>query len=182
MTQSRPGSPTAWQGDWEARLTERLRARGFESAADYVATAPTASLIVLGHALGSDPTAPLYTGDGFAATQLERRLIDDAKRTGTLERCMRDLLVRQLHEHLPEGWHLEWGPDIPGDTTTAVWRRAIVFSQWGSEISLRYPEYEPAVDAVWDAMKASAIADGWLPSSADDPLLVDVFRRSWRGR
>lgn len=179
MTTRRGASLKAWHGDWEKRLTERLSARGFASATDYVANAPTASLITMGHALSTDPTAPLFYGDGFAAVQLERRLLDEAKRRGDVERCARDLLVRSLHANLPDGWRKDWGPDIPGDMTTAVWRRANALGGWSSSISVYLPEFDEAVQRVRVALRAAPIPEGWLPANADDPILVDVFGAHW---
>ena len=180
MTQPRRGaSLKAWHGDWEQRLTERLRERGFASATEYVATAPTASLITMGHALSTDPTAPLFYGDGFAADQLKRRLLDEAKRRGDVERCARDLLVRSLHAKLPEGWRIDWGPDIRGDATTPFWRHATALSNWTSSISVHLPECKVTLRRIADALDATKPPEGWLPVDADDPLLVDIFRRHW---
>lgn len=181
MTQQRrAASLRAWAGDWEQRLTERLRERGFSSATDYVATAPTTSLINLGHALGTDPNAPLFQGDGFAADQLARRLLDEAKQRGDVERCARDLLVRRLHEKLPEGWRKEWGPDVVGDMTTPFARRNSALASWSTVVSLRLPEYDETSLRVALAVRDASFPEGWLPADADDPLLVEFFRQHWK--
>jgi hypothetical protein len=175
----RRGSLAVWYGDWQQRLTDRLREHGFSSATEYVATAPTTSLILLGHALSTDPTVPLFQGDGFAADQLVRRLLDEAKGRGDVERCARGLLVRSLHQHLPDGWRSDWGPDIPGDLTTPVWHRASALGGWSASVAVHVPDCEDALDRVNAALCDAAIPEGWLPASADDPLLVELFRQHW---
>lgn len=183
MTQPRQprrgASLKAWYGDWGQRLTDRLREHGFTSATEYVATEPTASLITLGHALSTDPTVPLFQGDGFAADQLKRRLLDEAK-PGSIERCARDLLLRSLHEKLPEGWRKDWGADIRGDRTTPLARRASALGGWSSSIAVHFPEYDETLMRVALALRDSAMPEGWLPATVDDPLLVELFRRHWR--
>jgi hypothetical protein len=46
--------------------------------------------------------------------------------------------------------------------------------------------YESMAERVFDAMDAAGasgfLPSGWLPSSADDPLLVEIFREHWRER
>ncbi|KAB2909166.1 MAG: NUDIX hydrolase [Kofleriaceae bacterium] len=161
---------SAWRGDFDRRLTERLRERGFASATEYVAGQPAASLIALANGLGAD----------VAAVQLERRLFDEAKAAGAVERHLRDLLVRSLHEHLPEGWQLDWGPDVPGDTTTAWARRARTFAHWAPAGWLE--DYKDAIDAIIDVIAegGSPFPQGWLPMDADDPILVAFFQKHWR--
>jgi hypothetical protein len=127
---------------------------------------PGASLIHLADQLG--------TGD-VAAVQLEWRLIDEAETTGSMERCARSLLARALREDLPEGWQHEWR-DVPGDPSTPLFRKV------GALVSLivAMPDrYKPCAERVCDALNAAEIPVGWLPSDADDALLVEVFRRHW---
>jgi hypothetical protein len=127
---------------------------------------PQASLIQLADDLG--------TGD-VAAIQIEWRLIAEAELAGTMERCARSLLARALRYKLPEGWQREW-PGMPGDPSTPIFRkvRALV-----SLIVAMPDAYEAAAERVCDALNAAEIPVGWLPSGADDALLVEVFRRHW---
>jgi hypothetical protein len=155
----------AWRGDWQQRLKELLLARGFASVEAYAATSPTKSFIELAEDLGP--------GD-VAAVQLEWTYLDDAKRAGTVERCARDLLVRQLHAKLPDGW------TTARDSDAAVMPRVRATSAWSSSISSHLPEYKPLVRAIGDTMiRDDPFPIGWLPSSADDPILVEFFKHHW---
>ncbi len=161
----------AWEGDHARRLTARLQAHGYASATDFAAAFPRSSLVPLAATLGTTDVA---------AVQLERRLYDEAIERGTVERLARDLLVRELHEHLPDGWRREWGPDVPGDTTTPRWRRSMAATGWATAVG-SVPEYDAAADRVMFALRDQApFPDGWLPADADDPLLVAFFREHWR--
>lgn len=173
MTTGQSASLAAWQGDWHARLTDRLRGRGFTSATDYVADRATVSLLVLADELSEGH-------DDVAAEQIRRRLIAEARQGGNIERCARDLLVRSLHEKLPEGWHADWGVDVPGDRTTPIARRAIALGGWTSSISVHLPEYDDVLMGIALTLRDSSPPAGWLPSSADDPVLLEIFREHWR--
>lgn len=157
---------SAWQGDWQVRLKARLAARGFSTTEEFISTQPVKSLVTLADELGPDDVA---------AVQLEWSYLDDAKLRGTIEHCARDLLVRQLHEKLPGGW-----------TTTridmaAVWPRVNAMSAWASSISSRLPEYNEVVSAFSRRVQdENAFPVGWLPANADDPVLMDAFRRYWQ--
>src|SRR5262245_16485600 len=118
---STPIRLAAWDGDFEQRLSDRLRSSGFPSATAYAASRPTESLVALADTLSSRTDGPRDTRD-VAAFQLERRLPEEAQASGTLDHHARDLLVRRLHAHIPEGWRADWGPDVPGDVTTLRWR------------------------------------------------------------
>lgn len=160
----------AWEGDIEQRLTERLRARDFSSATAYAATQPTASLLVLADELGRLDVA---------AVQLERRLYAEAIATHSVERFARDLFVRLMHEHLPEGWHRDWGPDIPGDMSTPRWRGSQVRSGWAASIDA-VADYKATAGHMMRALRDEApFPEGWIPRDADDPLLVDFFSKHW---
>lgn len=161
----------AWEGDYAGRLKARLQARGYASASEFAAAFPRTSLVALAATLGTNDVA---------AVQLERLLYEEAIERGTVERFARDLLVREIHDNLPEGWRRDWGPDIPGDTTTARWRRSTAATGWATAVGSR-PEYDAAADRVMFALRDKApFPDGWLPADADDPLLVAFFREHWR--
>src|SRR5690606_28744637 len=118
---------TAWHGDWYERVKQRVKQRGIDTATAFADTQPTTSLLDLADELGKDDVA---------ASQLEKVLIDEAEETGTIERCARSLLVRELHEELPEGWHTEWDDSPMG----SAFRRAHACSSWITPLPDRYTE------------------------------------------
>jgi hypothetical protein len=152
--------------DWRERLCRELEARGFSSATGYADSQPLASLPELANSLGADE---------IAAMQLEERLVEEAEGNGTMERCARSLLARDLRQELPEGWQREWNEALE-ETHSPLFRKTGVFSS----LTMALPElYAPATERIRKAMDAATIPLGWLPDGADDPILVAVFDRHW---
>lgn len=148
-----------WDGDWENRIYDRVRARGFQLITDFADARPRASYRELTKELG----------DGVAVVQLETLLRDEAKKFGRSERFARSSLVRLLREHCADGWD-------SGDNFT--FRAARAFASWVSTLGVGY---ESAADRTWDLLKARRPPKGWCPDSPDDPLLKDVFREALFG-
>ena len=147
----------AWQGDWYERIIQRVRDRGFETVTAFGDAWPTTSLMSMADELGKDDVA---------AAQLERMLVLEAEETGNIRQCARSLLLRRLHEELPEGWHAQWDDD-------SLFRRASAFSGWTSGLGERY---KPGVYHVWDALIALPIPEGWLPADRDDAFILEAFK------
>jgi hypothetical protein len=157
-----PGQGHAWRGDWQERLTALLRARGFSSAREFAATAPTRSFVELAEDLGPGEVA---------AIQLQWRALDEAAGAGDVEGAARDLLVRTFHAMLPGGW---------SSPTTDRRRLAGAIAAWSSSVSSHLAEYKPRLVAMSHAMLAEdPFPTGWLPAVADDPVLVEFFRKHW---
>jgi len=157
---------TPWDGKWEQRLSERLKLRGFSSATDYANSRPTTSLVDLADDIGFED---------IAAVQIQWRLVAEARVRGTMEQCARSLLARALRAELPEGWHREW-IDEPGNPETPLFRKVSAFS----EVTVALPEEYRAISRrLHKAFDAENIVEGWIPEGADDPLIVDIFRRHW---
>lgn len=155
----------AWRGDWAQRLQSLLSARGFSSVRAFAATAPTKSYVDLAHELGP--------GD-VAAIQLQWAALDEARAAGEMEPLARDLLVRWLHGELPQGW------TTSRVERAIVWPRANAISAWASSISAHLPEYNSVVSSLSRIiLKENPFPLGWLPTNADDPLLVELFKRHW---
>jgi hypothetical protein len=151
----------AWEGDWRQRIKERLRERGFETTTAFVDSRPTASLLSLSRQLCQDMDV--------AAVQLQWVLIDEAEQSGTMERCARSLLVRELHEALPEGWHTTWDA-APGGSG-----RRLISACSGVYVAIPEP-CRDAFDRVEEALWNAAIPEGWLPAGPDDPILLEAFK------
>ncbi|HLM45826.1 MAG TPA: NUDIX hydrolase, partial [Myxococcaceae bacterium] len=85
----------AWQGNVKARLYERVRERGYDSLTAFAEARPTASLVALADELGEDD---------IAAVQVFSGLVAEAERNRKVTRLVRSQLVRELFQHLPNGW------------------------------------------------------------------------------
>ncbi|NVJ08113.1 NUDIX hydrolase [Myxococcus sp. AM001] len=142
----------SWQGNWKARLYERVRERGYDSVTAFAEARPTASLVALAEELGPDDVA---------GVQVFRGLVAEAERSKNFTRLVRGQLVRELYERLPNGWP----PVLEGDARMEV---AIALGQWFAYT----PEPDKdRVDRVGDALLANPPPPGWRPLGPDDALL-----------
>jgi hypothetical protein len=152
--------------DWQESLRRTLATTGFCSATAYADSRPQKPLSELADELGNP---------AIAAMQLERQLIEEAETAGTMERCARSLLARDLRAELPEGWPREWTASTD-QVGSPLFRRAGVFVS----LAMALPEaYEPAVGRVRRAMMGADIPVGWVPEGAEDLVLVEVFACFW---
>ena len=171
-----------WEGDWKARLAERLAEHGFATISAFAdsrpGTAPKALADELGRKIdaGESASAPPLAGD-LAPVQLIWALLDEAKAGHRIEQRARDLFVRGLRDALPKGW-----PPARGETTPETRKPlGVALILWSGDIRSHLPEYAATVNAAADALLTErSIPVGWLPTSVDDPLLIELFRRHWR--
>jgi hypothetical protein len=173
-----PALGQAWLGDWRARIRDRVRERGFSSVAAFAEAHPTLSAIELAEELSTDHSTQLNQSD-VAADQVVAVWRDEAHRSdeGAIERFARRLLVGELHRDLPGGWRSNWrGAEARAEMS----RMTALVARWACYID---PKNDGTSARVFDALLAGGtegtIPEGWLPSSADDPLLVEIFRRHW---
>lgn len=152
------GQGQAWRDDWSLRIAQLLRKHGHSSVTSFVQAHPRRSLVDLANTLG---------GEDVAAVQLEWTYLDEARTSDAVEACARDLLVRTIHEHFPDGWQ-------PDDDR----RHQLAFSGWSAPLKT-WAGVTADTLAMWEALYDGA-APGWLPMDGTDPLLVDIFRRHWR--
>jgi len=147
---------------------QALFVKGFSSATAFADSLPNTPL----HEL-----APQLDSPAVSWLLLERALVDEAEAGGTLERCARDLLARDLRSELPLGWP-GGAIDRDDEASSPLFRRAGVFLA----LAIALPEpYASAIDRVRKAMEHAEIATGWLPANADDPVLVATFAAHWSG-
>jgi hypothetical protein len=142
----------AWEGNWKARLSERVRALGFTSLTAFAEARPTASLVELAEELGKDDLAGVQVLSGLLAEAEQRRQV---------KRFERDVFVRMFTQSVPNGW-----PAVLDDAN----RFAV------AEGLARWIGYTPEVDKerarqVMMALLANPPPPGWRPLGPDDELL-----------
>ena len=148
-----------WSGDWHGRILERVRQRGFETVTQYASERAGVSLLLLADELGSDDVA---------AAQIRAVLVDEAIRTNTIPRALRDLLVRELRQALPEGWRYPLDDESRSEVAGAL-------VDW--EVELKdHLDHESTFTAGQDFMSAELPA-GWLPEGPDDPVILALVDR-----
>jgi hypothetical protein len=174
-----PALGQAWSVDWRARLFERLRSRGFSTVTAFAESRPTTSTIELADELSTDIAGQVNHSD-VAADQVIRIWREEARRDGeeATERFARRFLVGELCRDLSDGWRADWKG---AEAQSAMSRMTALTARWASYMG---DEYDLASERVLDAMLAAgregSIPERWCPTSADDPLLVEIFRRHWR--
>jgi len=145
----------SWEGNWRVRLYERVRERGFDSVTAFAEARPAVPLYVLADELGDD----------VAGVQVLSGLLAEAEQRKQVTRLVRDVLVRQLSQSLPEGW-----PAVMDDGNRFKVAKALgLWSAFTPE------EYEKRVDQAGDALLASPPPPGWRPLGPDDELLLTLL-------
>ena len=154
-----------WQGDWRARIDQRVRALGFDTVTAFAASMPTAPYRQLAAALG----------DGIAPVQLEKTLRAESIAAHRFNVFARDCLTRYLRQDLPDGW---------ARGAQAEFNTARAFASWGAALGDAPNEAadrsardgaRAQTEQVWRQLHRLA-SPGWLPQDADDPLLQEAFR------
>ena len=152
-------SRRTWSGDWHGRILERVRLWGFETVTQYADDRVGVSLVVLAAELGPEDVA---------AAQLRSMLVEEAIRTGTIPRVLRDLFVRELREALPRGWTHPLDDASRAEVTGAI-------ASWETEVE-EHLDHELTF-AAGQALLAAELPDGWLPDGPDDPVIVAFVDR-----
>ena len=154
---------------WRESLSDALQSRGYASATSYADAHPLVSLSVLSQWLPDSGISSMQL-----AILLERKLVEEADATDTMERCARSLLARGLRHELSEGWPREWTGIDPEMGNSP--RHAGVFHT----LTMALPDrYEPAIDRVRQTMCAANIPAGWMPEGPEDLVLLEVFGNQW---
>jgi len=142
----------AWEGNWRARLHERVRKLGFTSLTAFAEARPVASLVALAEELGKDDVAGIQVCMGLLAEAEQRK---------QLSRFERDMLVRELNKCIPNGW-----PAVLEDPCRFPVAKAL--GLWIGDIPATRQE---RARRVADALLANPPPPGWLPQGPDDELL-----------
>jgi len=146
----------AWQGSVKARLYARVRERGYDSLTAFAEARPTASLGALADELGEED---------IAAVQVFSGLVAEAERGRRGTRLVRGQLVRELSQHLPNGW-----PHVLDDATRFEVAHAL--ARWTTYTPETHKERVRQARA---ALRASPPPSGWRPLGPDDALLLTLL-------
>ncbi len=139
----------------KARLSERVRERGFDSLSAFAEARPALPLYLLAEELGQD----------IAAVQVFSALLAEAVRLARVTRLVRDVLVREIADGLPNGW--------PAELDEANrFEVAMVLARW----SAYSPEtHKERVDRAGDALLTTPPPPGWRPLGPDDERLLTLL-------
>lgn len=141
----------SWEGNWPARLHERVRERGYDSLTAFAEARPTRPLVELADELGDD----------LSAVQVFKSLVEEAERSHRVTRLVRGQLVREFAESLPNGW-----PAVLDDD--ARMEVAVVLGSWFGFTPVTHQERVKQANA---ALLAHPPPTGWRPLGPDDELL-----------
>jgi hypothetical protein len=145
-----------FQGNWVARMYERVRERGYDSLSAFAEARPTASLVELAEELGKDD---------IAGVQVFQGLVEEAERSHKVTRLVRGQFVRELYEALPEGW-----PAVMDEDN--LFKVAEALGSW----SAFTPEtHEERVKQARAVLRAKPPPPGWRPLGPDDELLLTLL-------
>jgi hypothetical protein len=146
----------AWRGHWKVRLYERVRERGYPSLTAFAEARPAVPLYALAEELGKDDVA---------AVQVLSGLLAEAERHKRVTRFVRDILVRELSESLPNGWPAE----MDDSSRFAVAKALGCWSAYTPETHRSRTERARA------ALRATPPSPGWRPLGPDDELLLTLL-------
>ncbi|MFP2931697.1 NUDIX hydrolase [Pyxidicoccus sp. 3LG] len=141
-----------WDGNWKARLYERVRERGYNSLTAFAEARPTASLVELAEELGEGEVAGVQVFSGLVA---------EAERSKQLTRLVRGQLVRELTESLPDGW-----PAVMDNEAVFAVAQAI-----GCWIAYTPEPHKERARQARTALLDNPPPAGWRPLGPDDELL-----------
>ncbi len=146
----------SWEGNWVARLYERVRERGYDSLTAFAEARPAVPLDLLAEELGKEDVA---------GVQVFRGLLAEAERSHRVTRFVRDVLVRELAESLPDGW-----PAVLDDASRFQVAKAL-----GSWVADAPETHKERVDRAGDALLETPPPPGWRPLGPDDELLLTLL-------
>jgi hypothetical protein len=142
----------SWEGNWPARLYERVRERGYPSLTAFADAYPILPIVELAEELG---------GEDLNAVQVFRGLVDEAERNHRLARLVRGQFVRELYESFPDGW-----PAVLDDANRS--KTAMLLASWNAWTPITHRERAEQAAKV---LLASPPPPGWRPLGPDDELL-----------
>jgi len=142
----------AWQGNVKVRLYERVREHGYDSLTAFAEAHPAVPLYLLAEELGKDDVA---------AVQVLSGLLAEAEQRKQVTRFVRDVLVRELSESLPNGW-----PAVLDDAS-----RGEVAMALGTWTAYTPETHKERVRQAGNTLLANPPPVRWRPLGPDDERL-----------
>jgi hypothetical protein len=146
----------SWEGNWQARLYERVRERGIDSLTAFAEARPAVPLHLLAEELGPDD---------IAGVQVLSGLLAEAERRKQVTRFVRDVFTRLWSQSVPDGW-----PAVLDDANRFKVAEAV-----GSWIAYTPESHKDRARQVRTALLASPPPPGWRPLTPDDELLLTLL-------
>jgi hypothetical protein len=148
---------SAWDGDWEKRINDRIEELGYRDYRDYLRARPGRSYRDLAKELSRDEEI-----GSIAPVQLQHlhaQSVTPAER----QEAQLDSFVRFIRPALRKGWGvgIYWDTDVLG--AMACW-----FVTWGEE---------PQLDAFRREILRMNPPEGWKPDTSDDSIIHEAARR-----
>ncbi|MCY1074239.1 NUDIX hydrolase [Archangium lansingense] len=146
----------SWEGNWKARLSERVRERGYDSLTTFAEARPAVPLHLLAEELGPDD---------IAGVQVLSGLLAEAERRKQVTRFVRDVFTRLWSQSVPDGW-----PSVLDDANRFKVAEAV-----GSWIAYTPETHKDRARRVRTALLATPPPPGWRPLGPDDELLLTLL-------
>lgn len=143
-----------WSHNWRECAVARLHELGYGSLFDFARERECAPYASLANELGGDELAPV---------QIQMLLREELENTPDFPYFVKSSLVRNLHEHVPNGVHKH------GD-----WPLTLALSSWAG--SMGESLQRPCASIARRLKKLDGISDDWIPASADDAVIEMLFR------
>jgi len=159
-----------WLGDWEERCRHRLACEGFTSMTAYLKSREGVTYSKVAKQL-----------DGCAPLQVALMQFREAREKKTLRNVSKDSLVRTIRERMKRGWDVSIHRRRQRTSAFVQWLsilrcdQAFVGNEACDEQSVLMSKRG---EDVWRVLEESAVV-GWLPESADDPVITKAFDEGW---
>lgn len=157
---------TPWDGDWRTRLGFFLGEHGYATLDVFLRQHP---------AVGYVDLARLASEANVAAMQLYGEQLRIAASNGCVRDAARDALPRFLNQYIKRGWGRGKHFHSRLAAALAAWEVAVLTYS----ATLDSIELKARLRRIADELERSQPAEGWRPTSADDPLISGAFTAGW---
>ena len=151
-----------WNESWEADVTNRIKEKGYLDILDLLDDRPGETYNEIAS----------FIGENVAPIQIIGIQYNQAKKKDKIREALKDSLCRNIIEELPGGYGI--GVDPTGKFEDAL-------ADWCSEAMVTggLPELEETLDRIIEGLLQQKIPKGWLPKTANDKIINDIFNEQW---